>query len=66
MKKFILITTREGEAIIRSWIDADEITQLTQNSITQQGKNEGTCRFYNGATIDIISFDETISSINEL
>lgn len=65
MKKFILITTRDGEAIVRSWVDAESILQLNQNSITQQGNNEGTCRFYDGTSIDIIAFNETIDSLNK-
>lgn len=64
MKKFVKITTREGEAIVRSWVDVESILQLNQNSITQQGNNEGTCRFYDGTSIDIIAFNETIDSLN--
>lgn len=64
MKKFIKITTRDGEAIIRSWISVDEIAQLRQNSITEEGKNEGTCRFADNITIPIIAFSETIESLN--
>ena len=69
MKKFILITTRDGEAIVRSWVDVNSIIKLTQNSITQQGNNEGTCVFENGSSIghsvDIIAFNETIDSLNK-
>ncbi len=69
MKKFIKITTREGDAIIRSWVDLELVIQLSQNSITQQGLNEGTLVFYNldmckNQEIDIISFNETIDSLN--
>lgn len=66
MKKFILITTRKGEAIVRSWIDAEKIVQFSQNSITQQGQNEGSCVFVDGTTIDIIAFGETIDSVYNL
>ena len=69
MKKFILITTRDGEAIVRSWVDVNSIIKLTQDSITQQGNNEGTCVFENGSSIghsvDIIAFNETIDSLNK-
>lgn len=70
MKKFVKITTREGEAILRSWIDINTIIELRQNSITQQGSNEGTLVFYSedwrkNQEIDIISFDETIDSLNK-
>lgn len=66
MKKFIFITTRKDEAIIRSWVDAEKVVQLFQNSITQQGQNEGTCLFVDGTSIDIIAFDETIDSLHNL
>ncbi len=70
MKKFVKITTREGEAIIRTWIDLDLVIELSQNSITQQGLNEGTLVYYNNnlakiQEIDIISFNETIDSLNK-
>lgn len=65
MKKFILITTRKNEDIVRSWVDAEKIIQFSQNSITQQGQNEGVCVFADGTTIDIIAFNETIDSLNK-
>lgn len=65
MKKFIKVTTRKGESIVRSWIDADKIVQLSQNSITQEGQNEGTLVFADGTTIAIIAFNETIDSLNK-
>lgn len=65
MKKFILITTRDGEAIIRNWVSADSIVQLSQNSITEAGQNEGTCVFQDGTKIAIIAFDQTINSLNQ-
>lgn len=64
MKKFIKITTREGEAIVRRWYNVEDIESLSQNSITQQGANEGTCYFVDGYSIDIIAFNETIDSLN--
>jgi hypothetical protein len=64
MKKFVKITTRKGESIVRSWIDADKIIQLSQNSITQGGENEGNLVFADGTTIQIIAFNETIDSLN--
>ncbi len=65
MKKFILITTRDGEAIIRNWVSADSIVQLSQNSITEASQNEGTCIFQDGLKISIIAFDQTINSLNQ-
>ncbi len=65
MKKFILITTRDGEAIIRNWVSADSIVQLSQNSITEASQNEGTCIFQDGSKISIIAFDQTINSLNQ-
>jgi hypothetical protein len=65
MKKFVKITTREGEAILRSWIDVEKIAQISQNSITQAGQNEGTIIFADGVTMQIIAFDETIDSLNK-
>jgi hypothetical protein len=64
MKKFVKITTREGDAYIKNWIDSDTILQLVQNSITQEGANEGTIVFQDGTTKDIISFAETITYLN--
>lgn len=68
MKNFVKITTRQGEAIIRSWVPSDKVIRLTQNSITQQGNNEGTLEYDNGTSlgkeIDIIAFNETIDSLN--
>jgi hypothetical protein len=65
MKKFVKITTRsEDGAIVRSWIDAEKIIQLSQDSGTQAGNNEGTCIFNDGIVIPIITFNETLDSLN--
>lgn len=64
MKKFIKITTRTEEGIVRAWIDAEKIVQLSQNSVTQAGDNEGTCVFADGTTISLITFNETLDSLN--
>ena len=69
MRKFVKITTREGDAIIRSWICINQIVSLYQNSITQQGNNEGSLVYYDYDTqkdkeIEIINFSETIDSLN--
>ena len=64
MKKFVKITTRKDDAIIRAWVDAEKIVQLSQNSITQGGDNEGTCVFADGTTIAIIDFNATIDSLS--
>ena len=65
MKKFVKVTTRKGEAILRSWIDIDEIDYLSQNSITQEGLNEGTCVLKNSEVLQLIAFNETIDSLNK-
>jgi hypothetical protein len=64
MKKFIKITTRDGDSIIRSWIDIDSIDYLKQNS-AEEGRNEGACRFIDGTVIPIIAYNETIDSLNK-
>lgn len=64
MKKFIKITTRnEDGSIVRNWIDQEVVAQLSQ-TIQQQGDNEGTCRFVDGETIELITFNETLDSLN--
>ena len=63
MKKFIKITTRKDDAIVISWNDANMILQLSQNSITQAGNNEGTLTWSDGTTIPIINFNATIDSL---
>ncbi len=64
MKKFVKITTRKDGAIVRSWIDSDKIVQLSQNSVTQAGDNEGICVFADGTTIPVIDFNATIESLS--
>lgn len=65
MKKFIKITTRsEDGSIVRNWIDAEKIVQLSQDSVIQANSNEGTCIFNDGTTIPVITFNETIDSLN--
>lgn len=64
MKKFIKITTRtEDGGIVRSWIDQEQVAQLSQD-IPQQGNNEATCRFVDGSIIELITFNETLDSLN--
>jgi hypothetical protein len=64
MKKFIKITKRsEDGGIVRSWIDQEIVAQLSQD-IQQQGNNEGTCRFVDGEIIELITFNETLDSLN--
>ncbi len=66
MKKFILITTRDGGMITRSWIDADNIDEVSQNSIDEASQNEGVCILKDGTEFRIIAFDQTIDSLNKL
>lgn len=64
MKKFVKITTRnEDGSIVRSWIDQKQIAQLSQHT-QQQGDNEGTCRFVDGSILELITFNETLDSLN--
>jgi hypothetical protein len=64
MAKFVKITTRnEDGGIVRRWINQEEIEQLSQN-IQQQGDNEGTCRFVDGSILELITFNETLDSLN--
>lgn len=65
MKKFVKITTRKDDAILRSWIDIEEIDYITQNSITEEGVNEGFCVFKDGRNAKLIAFNETIDSLNK-
>jgi hypothetical protein len=64
MRKFVKITTRKDDAIIRTWIDVEEIDYLSQNSITQEGLNEGTCVLKTSEVIQLIAFNQTIDSLN--
>lgn len=66
MAKFIKIITKSDGAYIRSWIAADRIVQISQNSITQEGNDEGTCVFVDGTTMPIVAVSKTIDSINQL
>jgi hypothetical protein len=64
MKKFVKITTRNSDgSIVRSWVDQEKIAELSQ-TIEQQWNNEGTCAFVNKSVISIITFNETINSLN--
>ena len=63
MKKFIKITVRnEDGGIVRSWIDQEQVAQLSQDT-QQQGDNEGTCRFVDGSILELITFNETLDSL---
>jgi len=64
MKKFVKITTRLSDGnFMRQWIDSDIIVELTQNSATQWGNDEGTLETINGAIVPIVGFNETIESL---
>lgn len=64
MKKFVKITTRNQDgSIVRSWIDQEQVSQLSQHT-QQQGDNEGTCRFVDGSILELIAFNETLDSLN--
>lgn len=64
MSHFVKITTLvDGGNYLRTWVDQDTIKELSQNSATQGGDNNGTCVFVDGTSIDIIGFNETIESL---
>ena len=64
MKKFVKITTRNSDgSIVRSWIDQEQVAQLSQD-IPQQGNNEATCILVDGTIIELIAFNETLDSLN--
>lgn len=66
MKKFVKLTTvTEDGNFMRSWIDQDIIKVLSQNSASQGSLNEGTCEFEDGTVVQLISFNETIDSLNK-
>lgn len=64
MKKFIKITTRDGGIIYRSWIDAENIMELCQNSTDEAANNEGQCILKDGSEFEIVDFNATIDSLN--
>lgn len=65
MTKFVKITQRnEDGSYLRTWIDRDYITKVTQHSATQEGNNEGTLEWNDGETIKIVAFNETLDSLN--
>jgi hypothetical protein len=66
MKKFVKLTTvTEDGNFLRAWVDQDTIKVLSQNSASQGSLNEGTCEFEDGTVIQLISFNETIDSLNK-
>ena len=65
MSQFVKITLRtEGGNHTCQWVDIDSIQQLSQDSQEQWPNNEGTIVFTDGATVDVISFNETIDALN--
>jgi hypothetical protein len=65
MGQFVKITLRtEGGNHLKKWIDQETISELSQNSQEQWPNNEGTIVFTDGATVDVISFNETIDALN--
>jgi hypothetical protein len=65
MGQFVKITlATEGGNHLKKWIDIDTIAELSQNSQEQWPNNEGTIVFTDGATVDVISFNETIDALN--
>jgi hypothetical protein len=65
MSHFVKLTTRnEDGAYVRTWLDQDSIKELSQNSATQAGNNEGTCVLVDETVIQLIAFNETLDSLN--
>jgi hypothetical protein len=65
MSNFTKLTTRnEDGSYKRIWLDKSSIKELSQNSATQGGLNEGTCVLIDGTTIELISFNETLDTLN--
>lgn len=65
MGQFVKITLKtEGGNHLNKWVDVDTISELSQNSQEQWPNNEGTIVFTDGATVDVISFNETIDALN--
>jgi hypothetical protein len=65
MAKFTKITTKnEDGSYLRTWIDQEYIHKVSQHSHTQAGNNEGTLEFTDGEVIDIVTFNETLDSLN--
>jgi len=64
MSNFVKLTTQIDEGYLRTWVQADSIVELSQNSATQAGDNAGTCVFVDETTIDLCQFNETIESLN--
>ena len=49
MSHFVKLTTlTEDGNFLRTWIDQDDIVELSQNSATQASNNEGTCELIDG------------------
>jgi len=63
MSNFVKLTTRIEEGYLRTWVNADSISELSQNSATQAENNEGTCEFVDGEIIELVAFNETIDSL---
>ena len=65
MTKFVKITQRnEDGSDLRTWIDRDFIHKVTQHSHTQASNNEGTLEWNDGDKIEIVTFNETLDSLN--
>ena len=65
MTKFVKITQRnEDGSYLRTWIDRVFIHKVTQHSHTQAGNNEGTLEWNDGDKIEIVTFNETLDSLN--
>lgn len=64
MSHFVKLTTRtEDGNYLRTWVEQATIKELSQNSASQGGNNEGTCVFVDGVTIQLIGFNETLETL---
>ena len=64
MGNFVKLTTRIEEGQLRTWVHADSIVEFSQNSATQAETNEGSCKTVKGDTIQLVTFNETLDSLN--
>lgn len=64
MAKFVKLTQLlEDGSYLRTWIPIENIGVLSQNSVTQEGENKGSCTLIDGHSLNLIAFNETLDSL---
>jgi len=64
MAKFVKLTQLlEDGSYLRTWIPIENIGVLSQNSVTQEGENRGSCTLIDGQLLQLIAFNETLDSL---